>query len=147
MDIDEFLDRELSDLGLGSEKAQDTTKQDSGEVKPPSDGAKPISGKASLEKAEEEYMQLWHVLMQQNLKWSKEIYDQLVTLSRQFSGVLSQAYDEVKKKADAIYALISRAKAALQEGKKDMPFKIYAEIQEINNSIPNVFFEEKKHQQ
>lgn len=144
MDIDEFLDRELSDLGLNTEKAQDTTEPDSGEAKPSSDGAKSISGKASLEKAEEEYVQLWHVLMQQKLKWNKEIYDQLTALSRQFSGVLSQAYNELKKKADAIYALISRAKAAFQEGKKDMPFKIYAEIQEINNSIPNIFFEEKK---
>ena len=33
---------------------------------------------------------------------------------------------------------------AHRPGKKDMPLKIYAQIQEISSSIPNIFFEEKK---
>src|SRR3989338_3507008 len=32
----------------------------------------------------------------------------------------------------------------MKEGKREIPFKIYAQLEEINNSIPNVFFEEKK---
>jgi hypothetical protein len=40
--------------------------------------------------------------------------------------------------------LISRGRISMKEGKKDMPLKIYAQIQEISNSIPNVFFEEKR---
>ena len=143
MDIDEFLDRELSGLDLDTKKTTDKTELDSRTSSLPY-GAKGATGKAGLEKAEEEYVQLWHALMQQKLKWNKEIYDQLLLLTRQLSSILSQAHGEVKKKADAIYALVSRAKAALNEGKKDLPFKVYSEMQEINNSIPNVFFEEKK---
>ena len=144
MDIDEFLDRELSGLGFGTDKAEDMNNQDSREgTMPPLDAFKAVASR-DLEKAEEDYVQLWHALMQQKLRWNKDIYEQLAALSRQFSSVLSQARSEVKAKADSIYSLISRAKAALKEGRKDVPFKIYSEVQEMNNTIPNVFFEEKK---
>ena len=104
--------------------------------------AKSSLGKGSLEDAEQYYNQLWQIFIEQKLKWNKEIYGQLSVLSRQFSTELSNAYTDVKKKADRIYELIGRAKTALREGKKDVPFKLYSEIKKINNSIPHIFFEE-----
>ena len=101
-------------------------------------------GKGNIEQAEQAYLQLWHILSQQKLKWNKELYGQLAILSRQFSGVLSQSYSDAKRKSDHIMELISRAKVALQQGRKEAPFKLYSEIQEIFSSIPNAFFEEKK---
>lgn len=148
MDIDEFLDRELSDLGLQTDKAENTEAQsqfkENFETSPLFESIRINLGKGNLELAEQSYEQLWRLLMQQKLKWDKELYDQLSVLSRQFSGALSNAYTEVKRKADSIYALIARARSALKEGKKDMPFKIYSEIEGLSNSIPNVFFEEKR---
>jgi len=149
MDIDEFLDRELSDLGLQTDKTERQTIglsdiDSQAESSPLFESIKANLSKGNLEEAEEAYVQLWHLLVEQKLKWNKELYDQLSVLSRQFSSALSYSYAEVKRKADHIYELISRAKAAIKEGKKELPFKLYSEIEGINNTIPNVFFEEKK---
>src|SRR3989338_1921727 len=148
MDIDDFLDRELSELGLGTGKSEEA-QAGSGiegplEASPLFESIRANLSQGSLEQADQLYVQLWHILMQQKLKWNKELYEQLSTLSRQFSSALNNAYNDAKRKADHIYELINRARAALKEGKKELPFKIYSEVQEINNSIPNVFFEEKK---
>ncbi|MBI2651964.1 hypothetical protein HYX00_00740 [Candidatus Woesearchaeota archaeon] len=149
MDIDEFLDRELSDLGLQTDKTEKENIElpdfkEQLEPSPLVENIKANLSKGNLEQAELSYVQLWHILLQQKLKWNKELYEQLSALSKQFSSALNNAYNDAKRKADHIYELINRARAALKEGKKELPFKIYSEVQEINNSIPNVFFEEKK---
>ena len=116
MDIDEFLDRELTDSGLDKDEDNlqpDFNAEDSSSV-PASDKT---AGKGSLEQAEQSYIQLWNVLAQQKLKWNKDLYEQLYSISRQVSSELTQAFEEVKKKANQIYSLISRARASLKEGK------------------------------
>lgn len=149
MDIDEFLDREVSGLNLETgktETAETGMEQFKGsfESSPLFDSSMSNLSKGDLEIAEQSYVQLWNILMQQKLKWNKELYEQLAVLAREFSSVLSHAYNEVRRKANHIYELIGKGRAAMKEGKKDVPFKIYSEIEGINNSIPNVFFEEKK---
>ncbi|MBI2653910.1 hypothetical protein HYX02_03800 [Candidatus Woesearchaeota archaeon] len=149
MDIDEFLDRELSDLGLQTGKSE----KEAIEI-PEFEGApeqhslfeniKASLSKGNLKQAEQSYLQLWHALMQQKLKWNKELYGQLLILGRQLSSVLSQALSDVKRKSMQINELISSARASFKEGKREMPLKLYSEIQAIFNSIPNVFFEEKR---
>ena len=149
MDIDEFLDRELSDVDLQTDKTEKESFdlpefKEQIEPSPLFDNIKANLNRGNLEQAEQSYVQLWHVLTQQKLKWNKELYEQLSILTKQFSSVLNYSYNEVKKRADHINELISRAMASLKQGKRELPFKLYAEIQEISNSIPNVFFEEKK---
>ncbi len=149
MDVDEFLDRELSDLGLQTDKAEKETIElpefsGQGEQSSLFDNIRANLSKGNLEQAEQAYVQLWHILLEQKLKWDKELYEQLSALSRQFSSALVNAYNDVKRKSEQINELISRAKSFLREGKKEMPFKIYSQIGEINESMPNVFFEEKK---
>jgi len=159
MDIDEFLDRELADLGLLTDKAEKSEEKPEiievpqiredfikEELEPTSlfDSIKNNLNKGNLEEAEQSYLQLWHTFQRQKLNWNKEIYEQLHALSRQFSSVITQAYSEVKRKSEHIHELMGRARALLKEGKKEMPLKLYNEIQEINASIPNVFFEEKR---
>lgn len=145
MEIDEFLDRELADLGLTeqAERSKDA-KKTGGEESSIIDSIRPDLGKGSLEDAEQSYIRLWNLLMQQKLKWNRDLYEKLYSLSTQLSATMSQAYEELKRKANHIYGLISRARNALKEGKKDLPMKLYAEMQEISNSIPSVFFEEKR---
>ena len=150
MDIDEFLDRETSELGLPLDKAETAEASDLFQLK----GEHELSsvfetikdriGKGNLEEAEKLFLQLWNVLSQQKLRWNKDLYEQLALLSRQFSTAINHSYSDVKQKANNIYELITRAQTILKEGKKDTPFRIYAEIEELYNSIPNVFFEEKK---
>ena len=145
MDIDEFLDRELSDLGLQTDKTEKIeAEQGQFEPSPLVDNIKANLSKGDIEQAEQSYVQLWHVLMEQKLRWNKELYEQLSSLNRQFSASLNYSYNDVKRKADHLYELMNRARNAMKEGKKEMPFKLYSGIEEINNSIPNVFFEEKK---
>lgn len=151
MDIDDFLDRELSDIGLDTDKAEKNANafeapEFSGQLEssPLFENIKASLSKGNLEQAEQAYVQMWHILTQQKLKWDKELHGQLLILTRQFSSALNYLYNEVKKKAAQISDLIAKARASLREGKKELPFRIYAEIQEINSSIPSVFFEEKR---
>lgn len=148
MDIDEFLDREFSTLGLKTDKTETGAElpqyKEDFEKSPLFENIKASLSKGDLEQAEQAYLQLWHILLQQKLKWDKELYGQLSILSRQFSNALNYAYSDVKKKAESIYALIGQGRNALKEGRKDAPFKIYSEIYAISGSISSVFFEEKK---
>lgn len=146
MDIDEFLDRELADLGSDSEeeKGIEPKSKEADEQSQLIESIKSNLSKGSLGEAEQSYLQLWRLLAQQKLEWNNDIYEQLHSLSMRVSGILGQAYVEAKRKSSQISELISRGRAALKEGKKDMPLKIYAQIQEISSSIPNVFFEEKR---
>ncbi len=145
MDIDEFIDRELSELDLDTSKAEKSEflsakKADSSSLT----GIRADLKKGNLEQAEQSYVELWQQLMQQKLKWNKELYEQLTNVSRQFSSMLTESYNEMKKKSAHVSELIARARNAIREGKKDMAFRLYSDVQEISNSIPNVFFEDKK---
>ena len=156
MDIDEFLDRELADLGhdgsySSAQSNMQPAQQPGVQQAPQADDSSPLLesiksslGKGNLEEAEQAYIQLWRVLMQQKIKWNRGIYEQIFMLSRQFLATLDQAFNETKSKSGQISELIGRGRNALHDKKKDMAIRIYGQIQEINNSIPNVFFEEKK---
>ncbi|MBI2660199.1 hypothetical protein HYX07_03495 [Candidatus Woesearchaeota archaeon] len=145
MDIDEFLDRELSDLDLETGKTEKNEPlAEFQDESPLAENIRADLSKGNIEQAEQAYMQLWHILSQQKLKWNKELYDQLTQLGRQFAGMLNQAYADAKSKSGHITELISRARAALQQGKKEAPFKLYSEMQEIFNSIPSAFFDERR---
>lgn len=148
MDIDEFLDRELSGLGLQPDKPEKESielpefRQDF-ESSPLFESIRLNLSNGNLDLAEQSYAQLWRIMIQQKLKWNSELYSQLLALGRQFSGALNYSYNDIKKKSDRISMLISEARNALKEGKKELPFKIYSEVEGISSSIPDVFFEEK----
>ena len=149
MDIDEFLDREVSELGLQPSKSEKSiANMDMSEFKDKSsplfDDIKTHLSNKNLKQAEQSYTQLWHLLAQQKLKWNRDLYEELLSLSRQFSSILNEAYSEMKRNADHIYELINKAKLSLKEGKKELAFQIYSEIKTIDESIPSIFFEEKK---
>lgn len=149
MDIDEFLDRELSDLGI-TNKNESPSSIEVSEFKedfkpsPSFDAIKSNLSKGNLKEAQQPYEQLWHMLLLQKLKWNKEIYGQLSVLSKLFLSALNDSFNEAKRNANHVYELINRARASLREGKNQLAFKLYAEIKEVSDSVPNVFFEEKK---
>lgn len=151
MDIDEFLDRELTDLGLQPDKNEKDSaelpefRQDfqDFESSPLFESIRINLGNGNLDLAEQSYAQMWRIMIQQKLKWNSELYSQLLILGRQFSGALNSSYSDIKKKSDRIYGLIGEARTALRDGKKELPFKIYSEVEGISSSIPNIFFEEK----
>ena len=147
MDIDEFLDRELTDLNSGESSENSGNSEQPFKNQAPgalSADASSNLTKSNLEQAEHSYNQLWHALMQQNIKWNGDLYEQLSSLSRQFSGSLSKAFDETKNKAGRIYELTAKARTFLKEEKKDMALKVYSQAQELSNSVPSVFFQEKR---
>lgn len=147
MDIDEFLDRELADLGLSSEADKLSGAEVPLKIPEAGDSGYSIKAdltKANLEQAEHSYHQLWTTLKQQKLKWDKDMYEELYILSRKFLGMLQEAHSELKNKSNRIYELIGRARNFIKEGKKDASLKAYAEMQEIVSTIPSVFFQEKR---
>ena len=150
MDVDEFLDRELSELGLDTDMNEKQgivelpQQKEHVESSPLFENIKSNLSKGDLEQAEHSYVQLWGILTQQKLKWNNQLYEQLFVLTKQFSVALDHTYSEVKKKSARINELVNNAKAYLREGKKELSFKCYSEIQNIYNSIPKVFFEEKR---
>lgn len=147
MDIDDFLDRELSDLGLetGKSETPDTAAPRADDIGSPFiENIRAQLLKGNIDLAEQSYVQLWTSLFQKKLKWDKELYGQLYALSRQVQSAVNQSFASTKRKADHIHDLISRGRAALIDGKKDVPFKIYSEIEEMSNSIPDAFFEQKR---
>ena len=149
MDIDDFLDRELSDLGLEANKEETSStvgipQLKETETSPAIENIRAQLLKGNIDLAEQNYVSLWNSLFQQKLKWNKELFEQLASLSRQFQSAINQSFDSTKRKADHISDLISRGRASLREGKKDIPFKIYGEIEEMSNSIPDAFFEQKR---
>ena len=151
MDIDEFLDREFSQVAMTppaierhAEPQEFKAAESIQQVPVSFEHIKDDLSKGNLDTAEKSYVQLWNILLQENLKWNKELYEQLLIISRQFSTTLTSSYNDSKKKANRIYELIHRARAALKEEKRETAFKLYSEISDISNSVPSVFFEEKK---
>ena len=151
MDVDEFLDRELSELNIPTEKTQkNQTDFEATEFKAEFNASQLFENikynlsKGNLDQAERYYVQLWRSLLQGKLKWNDELYGQLSILCKQFLSTINLSYNELKRKADHIYDLLNKARASLKEGKKDVPFKIYSQVQEMYHSIPSVFFEEKR---
>jgi len=145
MDIEEFLDRELSELGFESERAEEhpDIPDFSGEHSSLFEGIQQNLRKGNIAQAEQQYSQLWQVLASQKLKWSKELHSQLLSLSKQFSSYLSHAYGDLKRKAMYINGLVSKGRDFLKEGKKEFVLKVYSELQSVFNSVPNAFVEEK----
>lgn len=145
MDIDDFLDREASEVDSQGENKKTVVEVSHSKVDQESlfEGVKSSLSKGKLEEAEQAYIEMWKVLSQQKLNWNNSLYEQLSSLNKQFSSITAQAYSDINVKASRISELISRARTALKEGKRDISFKLYLEIQAISNSIPNVFFEEK----
>lgn len=147
MNIDEFLDREFSGMESRTDKEKidfELLGQEEIDKGTLFDDIRANLAKGNLEEAEEAYIQLWNIFLKQKLKWDKSLYEQLANLSKQFSFVISHSHEDVKTKVNQIYELMNKARTALKEGKKDLPFKLYSEIQKISQSIPSIFFDEKR---
>ncbi len=151
MNIDEFLEREIVDLGMESGKNVNVEAPIESQVFKEESAAstsfeaiKSSLGSNDLDSVEKSYAQLWQALLDQKLKWNKGLYDQLLLLNRHFNASINYAQNDIRKKADQIYDLISSARIALREGKKEVSFRIYSQITELSNTIPHSFFEEKK---
>lgn len=145
MDIEEFLDRELSELGFESERAEEQIDIPglSEEHSSLFESIHHSLSRGDIAKAEQQYSQLWQALANQKFKWDKELHSQLLSLSKQFSAYLSQAYGDLKRKAMYINGMLGRGRMLVKEGKNGMVLKVYSEMQSVFNSIPNAFLEEK----
>jgi len=147
MDIDEFLDREYLELALS--KTPEKPVQTAGAITSENlnellERIKSNIASGNFDEADSSYKKLWRLFAQHELKWNEDTYNKLSDLIRQTLSRLNQAYSELKRKSGQIYELISRARSLLKEGKKHLALTSYNDAQAAVNSIPNVFFEEKK---
>src|SRR3989338_6301587 len=107
MDIDEFLDREMSDIDSGpvSKKSfgiDNIQLKESFEPSPLFEEIKASLEKGKLDEAEQTYIQLWHILAQENFRWDRNMYEQIAILSRQISSSITAAFSELKTKSGHI---------------------------------------------
>ena len=150
MDIEDFLEKEVSDLGVSTDK---TTLESNDEFLGAKDDFEQLSlfdrarkslAKGDLVSTEQMYNQMWIAILEQKFKWNKQLYDQIGMLNRLLMTSISSTSMEMKKKMENLNLLLIKARNTLKEGKIEAAFKITPQIQEIFNSIPGVFFEEKR---
>ncbi len=141
MDIDQFLEREIS--GIDLEQSSPASKYEKRPEVLESELAQP-SSISNLDQAEQEYNTQWQSILGHQLTWDKEAYQSLFNLASNLSGTLAMAFEDAEKKRNSIQSLITQARVFLKEGKLENASKLLGEIESSHASIPNAFFEEKR---
>ncbi len=141
MDIDKFLDRELSDI--------DISNQDFGESLQTEQHQSMSLGQASLKtdrlsQIEYSYTQLWSSVLQKRMSWNREIYEQIFSLNNELFSALSKEYDNAKARINEINGLLARGKSYISSGNREESMKVYLDIQQKISMVHDLFFEEKK---
>ena len=155
MDIDEFLDREISlreidkkidieseGLKLEYPKAKDEIKEYAKE----NDYLTKI--KQALEKndfnaAEKLYYELW-TRLSGNIEWDQDIHDNLIKISNEIKNALNEVYSKANKKGAFAQNLLKKTKENIMQGNYQAALIQHSELTDIYNEIPDFLFEEKR---
>ncbi|MBI2651472.1 hypothetical protein HYX01_03305 [Candidatus Woesearchaeota archaeon] len=127
MDVDEFLDREVQ-----VKKKVEVEK-------------KPIIVEAEEQKtAVKHYFELWNKISKSRFQWDAAAYEEISKVAERVKEDLAKTIPEVKRRRAIIKQLIGKTLILL--GKKDYAAatKLYSEICEIRDSLPDFFLEERK---
>ena len=128
MDADEFLDKEIQ-----AEKKEDA------EEKP-----------ATIEVTKEEkdtikhYFELWNKISGEKFKWDNELYTELNKSAKKVRERLDKLLPTIEKEKNIIKQLVGKALNELERGKYESATRLYSEISDMRNSLPDFLLEEKK---
>jgi tetratricopeptide (TPR) repeat protein len=150
MDIDEFLDREVQsgkkeDIeDVSSQSAEETIEEPAA-----NDVTEEGVGNAGTGKAEEKdtikhYFQLWDKVLEAKFKWDDKLYEEL---EKEGSGVkedLDKSLLTAGRQKKAIKRLIGKTIAELEHKNYEAATKLYSEISNMRNKLPEFFLEERK---
>ncbi|MCH8329611.1 MAG: hypothetical protein IIB81_04435, partial [Nanoarchaeota archaeon] len=128
MDIDEFLDKEIQ-----AEKKEDTEE-------------KPVAIEVTKEEKDtiKHYFELWSKISEEKFKWDKELYTELDKSAKKVRERLDKLLPTIGREKDIIKQLIGKALKELEIGKYESATRLYSEISDMRNSLPDFLLEEKK---
>jgi len=124
MDIDDFLDKELTEGIEEKPKIIETTKEEKDIIK--------------------QYFNLWNKVSETKFNWDNEIYSELDKSAKKVKEELNKLSSKIGGQKNVIKRLIGRATEELEKRDYEAATKIFAEISDMRNSFPDFFLEEKK---
>lgn len=143
MDIDDFLDKELS--GIGKEPATaGLVKKEFGKYEKILDGINKHIQKNELVEAEKLYSRLWHKITDEKLTWDESLCISLTEINKRLIGILVGLSGKIKEKTNIIDSLMAKVRNDLKKGKTRSAVTAYSEIIETYDGFPDVFLVDKR---
>ena len=129
MDIDEFLNKELQ-----SEEGQEV-KEKKPEVEEDSS-----ANKGNVKR----FLELWGKISEAKFKWDEKIYKEVNDAGESVKKELESITLTVGRQKKAIKRLIGKALNEIENKNYDTAAKLYSEISDMRDKIPEFMLEEKK---
>ena len=131
MDIDEFLDKELQSE---KEKVAEKTSE------------KPEMEEVSNEKKDsvKRFLELWGKVSDAKFKWDEKVYREINDAGESVKRELENITLTVGRQKKAIKRLIGKALSEIENKNYDAAAKLYSEISDMRDKIPEFMLEEKK---
>src|SRR3989344_4331053 len=129
MDIDEFLNKELQ-----SEEGQEV-KEKKPEVEEVSS-----ANKGNVKR----FLELWGKISEAKFKWDEKIYKEVNDAGESVKKELESITLTVGRQKKAIKMLIGKALSEIENKSYDTAAKLYSEISDMRDKIPEFMLEEKK---
>ena len=128
MNVDEFLDKEIQ-----AEKKEDIEKR-------------PVPIEVTKEERDiiKHYFELWNKVSEVKFKWDNELYTELNKSAKKVKDRIDKLLPTIKREKGIIKQLIEKAVSELERGKYESATRLYSEISDMRNSIPDFLLEEKK---
>jgi len=127
MDIDEFLDKEIQ-VEKKEEKEEDAaieiTKEEKDVVK--------------------HYFDLWNKVSEAKFKWDNDLYAELNKVGNTVKEKLGKLVPSIGREKSIIKQLIDKAINELERGKYESATRLYSEISDMKNNLPDFLLEQKK---
>ncbi|MEK6876621.1 MAG: hypothetical protein AABX63_04365, partial [Nanoarchaeota archaeon] len=136
MDIDEFLDKEMQaeKAGEAKEKAAEKAVE------------KPEIEEVSNEKKDsvKRFLDLWNKISEAKFKWDEKLYKEINDAGESVKKELESITLAVGRQKKAIKRLIGKALNEIENKNYDAAAKLYSEISDMRDKIPEFMLEEKK---
>src|SRR3989338_11427865 len=136
MEIDEFLDKELQ-----SEKKEEVKEKVAEKA-----AEKPEIEEVSNEKKDsvKRFLDSWNKILEAKFKWDEKIYKEIDDAGESVKKELESITLAVGRQKKAIKMLIGKALSEMENKSYDTAAKLYSEISDMRDKIPEFMLEEKK---
>lgn len=136
MDIDEFLDKELQSEKAGEAKEEAAEKA----VEKPEIEEVSNEKKGSVRR----FLDLWNKISEAKFKWDEKLYKEINDVGESVKKELESITLTVGRQKKAIKRLIGKALNGIENKNYDAAAKLYSEISDMRDKIPEFMLEEKK---
>lgn len=100
--------------------------------------------KDDFNSAENLYLQSWNKLSEENFSWNDSLYSSLNAAGNKIRDRVGKLSLALEKKKNTIKGIIKKANREIENKNHEAALKIYSEITEMRNALPDFLLEEKK---